>query len=55
MITELTDLPAGIIGFEASGKLEAEDYRDVPAPGGRAGLGQWRRPNGARHQQTSTG
>jgi hypothetical protein len=32
MITELTDLPAGIIGFEASGKLEAEDYRDVLLP-----------------------
>lgn len=32
MITELTDLPADIIGFEASGKLEAEDYRDVLLP-----------------------
>ena len=32
MIMELTDLPAGIIGLEASGKLEAEDYRDVLLP-----------------------
>ncbi|HEU5266111.1 MAG TPA: STAS/SEC14 domain-containing protein [Jatrophihabitans sp.] len=32
MITELTDLPAGVIGFEASGKLAAEDYRDVLLP-----------------------
>jgi hypothetical protein len=32
MITELTDLPAGVIGFEASGKLRAEDYRDVLLP-----------------------
>jgi len=32
MITELTDLPAGVIGFEASGKIAAEDYRDVVVP-----------------------
>ena len=32
MITELTDLPSGVIGFEATGKLEAEDYRDVLLP-----------------------
>ena len=32
MITELTDLPEGVIGFEASGKLQAEDYRDVLLP-----------------------
>ena len=32
MITELTDLPAGVIGFEASGKLDTEDYRDVLRP-----------------------
>jgi stage II sporulation SpoAA-like protein len=32
MITELTDLPAGVIGFETSGKLRAEDYRDVLLP-----------------------
>ena len=32
MIEELSDMPAGVIGFEASGKLEAEDYRDVVLP-----------------------
>ena len=32
MITPLTDLPDGVIGFEASGKLHAEDYRDVLLP-----------------------
>ena len=32
MITELTDMPEGVIGFETSGKLEAEDYRDVLLP-----------------------
>ena len=32
MITELTDLPEGVIGFEATGKLQAEDYRDVLLP-----------------------
>ena len=32
MITELTDLPAGVIGFEAAGKLHAEEYRDVLVP-----------------------
>ena len=32
MIQELTDMPAGVIGFEASGKLRAEDYRDVVLP-----------------------
>ena len=32
MITELHDLPDGVIGFEASGKLAAEDYRDVILP-----------------------
>ena len=32
MIKPLTDLPAGVIGFEASGKLHAEDYRDVLLP-----------------------
>jgi hypothetical protein len=37
MMKELTDLPAGVIGFEASGKLRAEDYRDVLLPAiGRA-------------------
>ena len=32
MIKELSDMPAGVIGFEASGKMQAEDYRDVVLP-----------------------
>jgi hypothetical protein len=32
MIKELTDLPPGVLGFETSGKLQADDYRDVLAP-----------------------
>ncbi len=32
MITELDGLPQGVIGFEASGKIAAEDYRDVILP-----------------------
>jgi SpoIIAA-like len=32
MIKELSDMPAGVIGFEASGKLGAEDYRGVVLP-----------------------
>jgi hypothetical protein len=32
MITELKDLPAGVTGVEASGRLRAEDYRDVLLP-----------------------
>jgi hypothetical protein len=32
VITELSGLPEGVIGFEASGKLAAEDYRDVILP-----------------------
>jgi hypothetical protein len=32
MMKQLTDLPDGVIGFEASGKLQAEDYRDVLLP-----------------------
>ena len=32
MITELDGLPEGVIGFEASGKIAAEDYRDVVLP-----------------------
>ena len=32
MINELPDLPAGVVGFEATGKLQAEDYRDVLLP-----------------------
>jgi SpoIIAA-like len=32
MLEALSDLPAGVIGFEASGKLHAEDYRDILLP-----------------------
>jgi hypothetical protein len=32
MIEVLDGMPAGVIGFEASGKLQAEDYRDVLLP-----------------------
>jgi hypothetical protein len=32
MIKELSDLPPGVIGFEATDKLQAEDYRDVLIP-----------------------
>ena len=32
MMQELSDLPAGVIGFEASGRIRAEDYRDVVLP-----------------------
>ena len=32
MIAELRGLPGGVIGFEASGKIAAEDYRDVVLP-----------------------
>jgi hypothetical protein len=44
MIKELNDMPAGVIGFEASGKLHAEDYRDVvlPALGRAAAAGEVR-------------
>lgn len=32
MIKELSDLPPGVVGFEAAGTLKAEDYRDVVLP-----------------------
>lgn len=32
MIKELEDLPAGVIGFEITDKVTAEDYRDVVLP-----------------------
>ncbi len=32
MIKELSEMPAGVIGFEATGTLRAEDYRDVVPP-----------------------
>ena len=32
MLTPLTDLPAGVVGFGASGRLEEKDYVDVLQP-----------------------
>jgi SpoIIAA-like len=32
MIKELGDMPPGVIGFEATGTIRAEDYRDVVLP-----------------------
>jgi hypothetical protein len=32
VITRLEGMPTGVIGFEASGKIAAEDYRDVILP-----------------------
>ncbi|HEX6450605.1 MAG TPA: STAS/SEC14 domain-containing protein [Trebonia sp.] len=32
MIKELSDLPVGVIGFEVTGTVKAEDYRDVILP-----------------------
>jgi SpoIIAA-like len=32
MIKELDGMPAGVTGFEATGTLRAEDYRDVVLP-----------------------
>lgn len=32
MIKVLSDLPAGVTGFEIAGKINAEDYRDVVLP-----------------------
>ncbi|MEX0172297.1 STAS/SEC14 domain-containing protein [Streptomyces sp. LMG1-1-1.1] len=32
MIKKLEGMPSGVIGFEASGKLSAEDYRDTVLP-----------------------
>ena len=32
MMKELSGLPPGVIGFEASGTLRTEDYRDVVLP-----------------------
>jgi hypothetical protein len=32
MIESMTDLPAGVIGFELNGKLGAADYRDIIIP-----------------------
>jgi hypothetical protein len=32
MLNAIDDVPAGVIGFELSGKLVAEDYRDIMLP-----------------------
>jgi hypothetical protein len=32
LISKLDALPGGVVGFEASGKIAAEDYRDVVLP-----------------------
>jgi hypothetical protein len=32
MLNAIADLPPGVIGFEVSGKLQSEDYRDVLLP-----------------------
>jgi hypothetical protein len=32
VIKAVNALPAGVIGFEVAGKIEAEDYRDVVLP-----------------------
>jgi len=40
MIEELHELPAGVIGFETSGKIEAADYRDVVLPALERAFGQ---------------
>ena len=32
MLTKIPDLPSGVIGYEVSGKLETEDYRDTLMP-----------------------
>ena len=32
MITMITGLPDGVVGFEANGKVEAADYRDTLVP-----------------------
>jgi hypothetical protein len=32
MIKELDDMPEGVVGFEASGMVHADDYRDVVLP-----------------------
>jgi hypothetical protein len=44
MLTAIPDLPPEVIGFEVSGKLEADDYRNVliPAIQGAAAEGEVR-------------
>jgi hypothetical protein len=44
MISTLSNMPEGVIGFEVTGKIQAEDYRDVvlPALEGAAKTGEVR-------------
>jgi hypothetical protein len=44
MITQLMDLPDGVLGFEASGELRAEDYRDVLLPAIAEAVGKGQEP-----------
>jgi hypothetical protein len=48
MLTAIPNLPAGVIGFESSGKLEATDYRDTLAPALQKAGRRRRNPHGAR-------
>jgi hypothetical protein len=32
MLNVIPDLPSGVVGFEVSGKLRTEDYRDILQP-----------------------
>jgi hypothetical protein len=36
VLEPIRDLPKGVIGFEASGQIEASDYRDIVMPAVRA-------------------
>src|SRR4051794_11417736 len=38
MLDAITDLPAGVIGFKANGKLHSDDYKDVLIPAIEAGI-----------------
>ena len=38
MITQMTDLPDGVLGFEASGKVTGDDYSEVLVPAVEAAL-----------------
>ena len=41
MITQMTDLPDGVLGFEASGKVTGDDYSEVLVPAVEAALKQY--------------
>jgi len=40
MLKPLTDLPAGVIGFEADGEIHADDYTDTLLPAVSAALAE---------------